>query len=63
MARYKDAIRWIVENDDTDWLDSDGTESVTAAMVADLFSKTDEEVKRDLLKLEETYSKRLAKVS
>jgi len=51
MARYSDAIRWIVENDDTNWLeDSNGTESVAAALVADLFYKTDGQVKTDLIK-------------
>lgn len=54
MARYADAIRWIISNDDTEWLDADastamGTESVTACLVADLFDKTEPEVRRDLL--------------
>lgn len=49
MARYADAIRWIAENDDCDWLDSnDGIISVTASMVSDLFNKSDEEVIKDL---------------
>lgn len=54
-ASYKTAIAWIVENDDTEWLDgeadtADGTESVTAALVADLFEKTGEQVRKDLLR-------------
>lgn len=49
MARYKDAIRWIVENDDTDWLDSsNGSLSVTGCLVADLFGKDDETVVKDI---------------
>lgn len=49
MARYADAIFWIAANDDTQWLDDEqsGT-SVTAALVADLFSKTDEQVRADI---------------
>jgi hypothetical protein len=56
MARYKDALFWIVANDDTDWLnyvddpkDACGTPSVTATMVADLFGKDTEQVTKDLL--------------
>lgn len=50
MARYKDAIRWIALNDDCEWLEGkDGSSiSVTAALVADLFRKTDYEVAADL---------------
>lgn len=49
MARYKDAIQWMVDNDDTDWCDEDGAcLSVTASLVADLFGKTDEQVREDL---------------
>jgi hypothetical protein len=51
MARYKDAIEWIARNDDTEWVnDPNGCESVTAALVADLFNKTDEEVRDDIRK-------------
>lgn len=49
MARYRDAIDWIVWNDDTSWLtDAHGSTSVTAALVADLFGKDDATVARDL---------------
>lgn len=59
MARYKDALQWITDNDDTMWLrDDNGYLSVTAAMVADLFGKTDDQVKRDLLRLEDLRVKR-----
>jgi hypothetical protein len=51
MARYKDAIFWIVANDDTQFLD-DGPESslsVTASFAADMFGKKDEQVRADLI--------------
>lgn len=49
---YRRALAWIVENDDTEWLepDDDGQviPSVTASLVADLFGYSDEKVTRDL---------------
>jgi len=51
MARYSDAIFWIIANDDTEWMDEDREEllmSVTACLVQDLFNKTKEEIIRDL---------------
>ena len=49
---YRRALTWIVENDDTEWLepDDDGQviPSVTASLVADLFGHSDEKVARDL---------------
>jgi hypothetical protein len=51
MARYTEAIRWIAENDDTEWLDEvDPIASVTACLVADVFGKGLLEVTRDLRK-------------
>lgn len=47
MASYKQAIEWMVENDDTDWVLGD-PQSVTAALVADLFGKSDDQVRKDL---------------
>lgn len=52
-ASYKAAIRWMADNDDTDWTRHDpgsgpGALSVTAALVADLFGKEDEAVRADL---------------
>lgn len=45
MARLKDAIDWIVDNDDTEWVHySDPIPSVTACLVADLFDKDIEEI-------------------
>ena len=49
MARYQDAIAWVVGNDDTEFLnDDDPMLSVTASLVADLFHKTDDEVLADI---------------
>ncbi len=46
---YREALAWIVGNDDTEWLTHEhGQMSVTAALVADLFDKTDEQVTADL---------------
>ena len=54
---YRDALRWILSNDDTDWLDQGDTPaqfiSVTACLVADIYSRTNEEVAADLLEMRE----------
>jgi len=49
---YREAIQWLLDNDDCDWLDdgSDASLSVTASLVADLFGKTDAQVVADLLR-------------
>jgi hypothetical protein len=51
MARYRDAIFWIVANDDTEFLDDQdgGHLSVTASFAADMFGKTDAQVRADLI--------------
>lgn len=49
MASYKQAIEWMVANDDTEWVEAD-PHSVTAALVADLFGKTDIQVRLDIIK-------------
>lgn len=51
MARYRDAIDWLLFNDATEWLDDghDASLSVTASLVADLFGKTASQVRADLL--------------
>ena len=64
MARYQDAISWIVENDDTDFLKEEtgtgsGRLSLTACMVADLFGKSDKQVRTDLIEAERKYRKKL----
>ena len=51
VGAYGTAIAWIVQNDDTEWLDAEGDgliPSVTASLVADVFARTDEEVVADL---------------
>lgn len=52
MARYTDAIFWIVANDCTEFLEDEDYKglSVTASFVADIFRKTDAEVRADLTK-------------
>lgn len=54
MAKYKDAIEWMAENDDTSWINTSGDTipSVTACLVADLFGKPIEKVVKDLEKYE-----------
>jgi hypothetical protein len=53
-APYMEALAWIVLNDDTEWLDDEnGSLSVSAALVADIYRRTDEEVTADLLKRRE----------
>lgn len=53
MARYKEAIAWMAENDDVEWVygpegTADATPSVTASLVADLFNKPEEQVRDDI---------------
>lgn len=56
MPKYKDAINWIALNDDTSFLDDDSScDSVTAALVADLFGKTPQQVRKDLIKALEIF--------
>jgi len=51
VGSYMSAIRWIADNDDTDWLDDDsGSPSVTLCLVADVFSRTVEDATADLRK-------------
>lgn len=49
---YRQALVWLVLNDDTEWLeDENGSLSVTAALVADIYGKSDSQVTDDLRKL------------
>jgi hypothetical protein len=51
---YKEAIKWLSDNDDCDWCDPAEPEaalSVTASFVADCFRKDDEIIRKDLSKL------------
>lgn len=54
MARaipYKDAIQWMVDNDDTEWAkEGEDAPSVTAVLIADIYGKTEDEVRSDLVK-------------
>jgi hypothetical protein len=50
MARYKDAIFWIVGNDCTEFLDDETALSITASFAADMFGKSDAEIRADLTK-------------
>lgn len=49
MASYKQAIQWLVDNDDTEWVVEEGYLSVTACLVADLFDKDSIKVRIDLI--------------
>jgi hypothetical protein len=51
MARmgYRASLQWLLDNDDTEWLDSSpDMPSVTCALVADIFGKDTETVTADL---------------
>jgi hypothetical protein len=53
VASYSNAIFWMAANDDTEWVNEDpatalGSPSVTASLTADLFGRTEEEVRADL---------------
>lgn len=46
---YREAIKWIALNDDTEWLnDVEPIESVTAALVQDLFGVDRKRLLKDL---------------
>jgi hypothetical protein len=49
---YKQALQWMLDNDDTEFLDNeDGCLSVTGSLVADIYGKLDGAVWEDLYKL------------
>lgn len=49
---YKVAIKWIIDNEDCEWLESsDPNPSLTACLIADLFDKPVDQVIADLLKI------------
>ena len=54
MARaipYAAAIDWIAGNDDTEWVaEEEDCPSVTAALVADIYGKTEAVVRADLIR-------------
>ena len=46
---YREAIRWMAYNDDTEWVEDDEPfPSVTAAIIADLFDVDTDRVTADL---------------
>lgn len=49
---YREALQWIIENDDTEWLALNQTASVTASLVADIYKRTDDEVRTDLRRIQ-----------
>lgn len=53
-ASYREAIYWIAENDDTEWVRDGGPESVTAALVADIYRRSVDEVAADLRRAKAT---------
>lgn len=52
---YRRAIEWVALNDDPEWIDNHEQfqtgPSVAAALIADLFGKTDDQVRADLKRL------------
>lgn len=51
MMGYREAIRWVVLNDDTEFLDTEERVcSVTVVFLCDVYDRTTEEVITDLLK-------------
>lgn len=54
---YRDALRWMLLNDDTEWLDQGDSPSefisVTACLVADIYGRTNDEAATDLLQMRE----------
>lgn len=56
---YRDSLRWIIDNDDTEWLDDpEPIISVTAVFCASIFDRTNDEVIRDLQRLKSKESTR-----
>lgn len=50
MSSYRQAIQWMVDNDDVAWAETGDPQSVTAALVADLFAKPDDLVREDIIR-------------
>lgn len=67
MATYKQAIAWMVANDDTEWAtatdEDQRTISITGALVADLFDKSDEQIRADIMLEQQIRRVRTAKVA
>lgn len=54
---YRETLRWLLDNDDTTWLEDEehGIISVTTCLVADIFGIDQDKVTRDLKRLKERY--------
>lgn len=53
MLGYKAALQWLIDNDDTFWLDDTDNimVSVSTALVIDIYGKDEQKVINDLRKL------------
>lgn len=61
MARYRDAIEFVVHNDDTEFLNDEPCHiSVTGSLIGYLFNKSDEQVVKDLRRAAKARDKALA---
>ena len=47
---YRQAIAWLANNDDTEFVENGGPVSVTACLVADIYRRPEEDVVADLRK-------------
>jgi hypothetical protein len=55
---YRDSLRWLLFNDDTEFLDEDeGHFSVTTALVADIYGHDTDKVVADLKKMRDKLRK------
>lgn len=45
---YRASLDWLLDNDDTDWLDEDCGPSVTLALLADIFGVDQDKAVADL---------------
>lgn len=46
---YRDALKWLLDNDDTEFLDLGGPLSVAASFAADIYQRSDDQLMADLL--------------
>lgn len=58
---YKDALQWLIDNEDLEFLDNGDPISISTSMTAHLFGRTDEEVITDLKK-QQAYVERMKRV-
>ena len=55
---YKEALQWLIDNDDTEFLlECNGSLSVSASLIADIYRKVDAQVWEDLYKLRQKHEK------